>query len=262
MIGLRYLEHLGPGDIAFLEAAAGRPLRPDTIRAALSAEPVYEALFGPGSIPAPVRVSPFLVFAVLIERVALQLQTAAFVEEWLGPGRTLPVFDVQGLRDFVAVDGNRLFLAELLASYTHVASGSTWRRTPRGWRRTRYSELDPVRLAELVEALPAAERPGVLRRLGDVGLFLSGIFPERVSRHPLQPRELHRVGALLGGLPDELALAGAGGMAQLEWLGRRAYRLAALPDRDAGFGPARRVLNVLAGRHLSGQRSNWFGAEG
>src|SRR5256885_13132420 len=39
---------------------------------------------------------------------------------------------------------SRLFLAELLASYTNVASGSTLVKTSRGWPRHRFSELDPM----------------------------------------------------------------------------------------------------------------------
>ncbi len=56
------------------------------------------------------------------------------------------------------------------------------------------------------------------------------------------------------------------GMWLLEWLGRRAYRLAAragggegeLRDVAEAFGRARRVLNVLTGRHLYPTRERWF----
>src|SRR5262249_56521487 len=82
---------------------------------------------------------------------AKDLEHAVFIEEWLGPARTVPVFDVASLREFMASNSHRAFLAELLASYTRVASGSVWQRTPRGWRRRRYSELDPLRLTQLLE---------------------------------------------------------------------------------------------------------------
>ena len=86
------------------------------------------------------------------------------------------------LREFFAADGRRLFLTELLTSYTRVASGSTYVRTARGWRRRRFSELDPLRLASLLDAVPEAERPGIYRRLGDLALFLTGVFPDRTDR--------------------------------------------------------------------------------
>ena len=77
------------------------------------------------------------------------------------------------------------------------SSSSCWRRTPtwsvgapgsatrRGWRRRRFSELDPVQLAGMLEAVSPAERPGVLRRLGDLALFLTGVFPDHTASTPL-----------------------------------------------------------------------------
>lgn len=266
MIGLRYLEHLGEADLAFLAAATGEgpPRDPEQVQRLLRSPRVFEALFGREGEEPMVHATPFLAFAVLVEKVAVDLEHATFVEEWLGPGRTVPVFDTAALREFLAPPRHRLYLAELLTSYTRVASGSIWYRTPRGWRRRRYSELDPLRLAELLELAPEQERPWILRRLGDLGLFLSGVFPEHVATHPLQPRHLRRIGRVLGAEepPDELALSGAGGVLQLEWMGRRAYRLAELPELASGFGQARRVLNVLTGRHLYARRERWFGSPG
>ena len=83
----------------------------------------------------------------------------------------------------------RLFLAELLASFTRVASGR-YRVTAGGRTRTRrFSELDPVRLAGLLEEVPEAERPGIYRRLGDVTLFLTGVFPGYAADRALGPVE-------------------------------------------------------------------------
>ena len=237
---------------------------------------VAGALFG-GAEPDPVVfASPFLVFSVMVHRVAAELEGAAFVEEWLGPGRSVPVFDVGTLREFLAGASRRAFLAELLTSYTRVASGSVWQRTPRGWRRRRYSELDPLRLAQLLEVVPEEQRASVCRRLGDLALFLSGVFPEYAASHPLQARHLDRIGRLLDatGLdapsppPEDVATASGPqrGIWLLEWLGRRAYRIAArsaapgpdLRDVVEGFGRARRVLNVLTRRFIYPSRERWF----
>ena len=54
-------------------------------------------------------------------------------------------------------------------------------------RTRRFSELDPVRMAGLLEAVPQAERPGVYRRLGDVALFLTGVFPDYATTRALGP---------------------------------------------------------------------------
>lgn len=277
---LHYLEHLTDADLDMLAAAAGvgreglAGLRgdPEALDALLGHQSLFEALFGGGADDPVLRVSPFLAFAVLVHRAAADLEQASFVREWLGPRRSVPIFDVSGLREFLARAERRLVLAELLASYTKVASGSVWFRTAHGWRRRRYSELDPLRMAELLEVVPPTEHAHLYRRLGDVCLFLAGVFPEHVAGHPLSARQLDRLGRLLQGTgdtaPDEL-LAGAGGIHQLEWAGRRAYRRAAAAlrppawRRAAGelaehFGRARRILNFLTGRYLFPARTLWF----
>jgi hypothetical protein len=251
---------------------------PGLVGALLERPSLFDAVFGvPGRDPL-LLASPLLVFSVLVHQAARDLEEVAFVREWLGPGQTVPVFDAAGLREFLASARRRDFLARLLASYTRVASGSFWVRTARGWRRRRYSELEPVRLAELLEVVPETERPAVRRRLGDLCLFLAGVFPEYATSRPLPPRQLERAVRLLeGGLTasgaglGELARAGSGQgpLWTLEWLGRRAYALAAVGlgqgTREAvldevveGFGRARRVLNLVTARYLRPSRDRWF----
>jgi hypothetical protein len=278
---------LSAADLALLAEVAGGGLTAETLRAdpdrvdsLLRGPAVHAALFGGGEVDARVFASPYVVFSVLVHRVAAELERDAFVDEWLGPGRTVPVFDVASLRDFLTDAGRRAFLAELLASYTRVASGSVWSRTARGWRRRRFSDLDPLELAQLLEVVPEEQRPQVCRRLGDLALFLTGVFPEHAAAHPMEPRHVERVWRLLNatGLdasappPDELARAGSAerGIWLLEWIGRRAYRLASRASPDApelravgeAFGRARRVLNVLTGRHLRPTRERWFPSAG
>jgi hypothetical protein len=277
-----YARLLRDQDLRLLTAAAGQRVDdeaafqrlradPDRIESLLRQPAFFEALFGSGERDPLLLASPFLVFATLVLRVAQDLEGAAFVEEWQGPNRRLPVFDVESLRGFLAEPRHRTLLAELLASYTRVASGTWWERTERGWRRRRYSELDPVRLAELLEAVPAEQREGVYRRLGDLALFLSGVFPEHVATHPLPARQLQRIARLLEDEsgPGELSLASgqARGVWLLEWLGRRAYRLAVRAGRPpaaeleglvGGFGHARRVLNLLTSRYIYPSRELWF----
>jgi len=280
----RYIRLLTAADMELLQSAAGGPaadeLRSDPAKLdqLLRSPAVFEALFASATDQDPLlSASPFLAFSVLVNRVATDLEHAVFIEEWLGPTRTVPVFDVASLREFMARNSHRAFLAELLASYTRVASGSVWQRTPRGWRRRRYSELDPVRLTQLLEVVTDTQRAAVCRRLGDLALFLSGVFPEHAAAHPLQPRHVERINRLLNATsleapappPDELA-RGSGpqqGIWLLEWLGRRAYRLAIraaghssgdLRDVVDQFGRARRVLNVLTRSYLYPSRERWF----
>lgn len=192
--------------------------------------------------------APQDVFRELLDQTAAELANATYVEEWLGPRQRLPVFDVQVLRDFLEVRAYRDRLAVLLASYVKVQSGTVWERSAGRWRRRRYSELNPVDLAEL----------GAFSRLGDLALFLSGVFPEHVSIHPLEPRIVARLAGLLEQNPGEIARAQEP-FWTMEWLGKSAYARAGEPELTANFRTARRLLNVLTGRHLFPVRDRWFG---
>src|ERR1700694_5810369 len=274
MLGAFYLEHLSDADLAFLGATGEfhHDMRrdPNLLEALIDSPATFRALFTvPGRDPL-LRGSPFLLFAVLIHRVVRDLGQASFVEEWVGPRQRVPVFDTGSLRDFGADPLRRLFLAELLASYTNVASGSTLVKTRRGWRRRRFSELDPMRLIELAEMVPEADRPSVYRRLGDLSLFLTGIFPDYAGERLVAERERRQLERALG-TADRERSDRRDGVWLLEQLGRRAYRIAqqgadrraamagVLAEVSENFAAARRVLNFLTDRYLFPMRRQWFG---
>lgn len=269
---LLYLEHLTERDFDLIASSvpefAGTELlrsrlreRPELIDRLLEEQVLYDALFDQADPVIAAGISPFLAFGVLVNRAGRDLERAAYVSEWTGPGKRLPVFDVETLREFVDEGTRRYFLVEFLASFTKVASGTRWVKTRKGYRRKRYSELDPVRLAEMVEQLPPTQRAAGYRRLGDVALFLSGIFPDHTARHPLGPVERRRLSRSAAIDPkaalteDDLAFFETAGTA---WY-RKAVDTAAsvvgvgprfLHDVADRFSPARRVLNYLTDRYL------------
>lgn len=169
-------------------------------------------------------ISPFLVFAAAVHRIAADMRGSGYVPERTAPGLRVPVFDGPQLTAYLAAPAHRLFLAELLASFARSSSGVILTRTPQGLRRRRWSDLDIGRLVMLLEAVPEADRPPVWRRLGDLALFLIGVFPASVDRlmtGRLEPVRLARLTGLAA--PPDF-----GGPAELtEWLGAGWYRLAA-----------------------------------
>jgi hypothetical protein len=125
-----------------------------------------------------------------------------------------------------------------------------------------------VKLAGLIEVAPEESRPGIYRRLGDVSLFLAGVFPDYSAMHAFGPVDVSRLlrsARVPAGDRDGLAAAPA--LDLLEYLGARWYRaaLATAPVRTARldvvgevaerFRQARRVLNHLADRYLVGSGS-------
>ena len=275
MVGRLYLEHLSDSDLALLAlAGTGGDVRrdPERLEALIDSPATFRMLFAePGRDPL-LRGSPFLIFAVLVHRVVRDLGHVSFVEEWVGPRQRVPVFDTDRLRDFGADPRRRLFLVQLLASYSQVASGSTLVRTRRGWRRRRFSELDPIRLIELAELVSDAERPSVYRRLGDLSLFLTGIFPDYAGERLVAERERRGLERMLARANRERS-ENRDGVWLLEQLGRRAYRIAqeatdhqtamaaVLAEVSENFAAARRLLNFLTDRYLFPTRRQWFGAD-
>lgn len=274
-----YAEHLTEADLRLLSGvapiSATPPRDPAAIERLLADPRVFEAVFRPDGVAAghTVLVSPFLAFGVAVHRAVSDLADLDHLPERSGLRQRVPVFDTPELRDFLSSAARRLFLAELLASFTRVASGRYRVRSGGRSRTRRFSELDPVRLAGMLEAVPEESRPGVYRRLGDVSLFLAGVFPDYSAAHALGPLD---AGRLLRSARVPAAerdgLAAAPPLELLEYLGARWYRaaLAAAPVRTANltvvgevaarFRQARRILNHLADRYLLGPDSPWFQA--
>ncbi|MGH8874292.1 MAG: hypothetical protein ACRDVM_03440 [Acidimicrobiia bacterium] len=276
--GLRYIEHLTERDLEVLleatdPAEASRLLQddPGLIDRLLSSQDVFDRVYRSDG------VSPFLVFGLLVHRAAAELDRMDYVPEWVAPRRRLPVFNVAPLRDLLADRSRRLFLAELLASFTRVASDSYLVRTRRGMRRRRFSELDPFHLIEIAEAAPAATRPGVHRRLGDVALFLTGCLPDHTGSRRFTFPEMERLAGAVSLDAGSLLALVAGveepgrSLALLEIAGARWYRMAHQAAYEmSGAGPpqlavvadrfheARRVLNYLADRHLYPFEQDWL----
>src|SRR5713101_9253779 len=236
LVGSEYASHLTDADLRLLASVARGPedaswLRgdPGALVGLLGDPRVFEAVFGPGdnfgeaSGGRAIPVSPFLTFAVAVHRSAAELASVDHVAERSGATRQrVPLFDVPDLRDFLGSQARRLFLAELLASFTRVASGRYRVRAGGRMRTRRFSELDPVRLAGLLDAVPQAERPGVYRRLGDVTLFLTGVFPDYATTRALGPLDAGRLlrAARLPSSQQE-RLAGTPAMELWEYLGGR-----------------------------------------
>ena len=267
-VELLYRQHLSDHDrVVLSEAAPGIPLVES-----LETGAVEEAVFGSDQwgVRHVAPVTPFLTFAVAVHRTAWHIGHSTHVDEWAGPRMRLPVFDGARLSEFLAVPVRRFFMVELLASYTHVSSGVAWEQTARGWKRRRFSELDPFTLVGLLESVEAAQRPGIYRRLGDLALFLTGVFPDHTAREiPAGARAARML--RLSGLSAE-AVESLEPLAFYEFLGSRWYRqagrsLAGSPtasvsvaaDYGERFNDARRILNSVTDRYLFPLRQQWFG---
>lgn len=284
----RYLELLGEGDLTVLgrasklQPAADAPAwfraRPERVAAALDAPATFDALFPAGPTGPDTKleaVTPLLIFAVMIHRAAADIGGHPHVPERVGSRLLVPLFDGGRLTAFAAEPASRLLLVELLGSFTRIASGPQWELSRGRWRRRRFSEMNPAHLARLAADLPFDERAGPYRRLGDLALFLNGVFPDHAARTTLSPIDVDRIlrsiphhdRAELARLVERDQLDAAGPL--LGALGPRWYRLAAaavpipsMRSQLAGladqFEVARRFLNFVTDHYLWTRRDRLF----
>jgi hypothetical protein len=285
VVGSGYADHLTDADLGLLASvtqevrepawpAATAWLRghPEHLPELIADRRVFQAVFGPGEQAARATLaSPFLIFAVAVHQAASELESMDHVPERSGPRGRVPLFDAPELRDFLGSPTRRLFLAELLGSFTRAAGGQ-YRATVHGRPRARrFSELDLARLAGTLDTVPEAERPGVYRRLGDVALFLTGVFPDYAAAHALGPVSAAGLLSAAQVSPRQREqLTAAPAIDLFEYLGARWYRVAwsLAPARTARlavvaevadrFRQARRVLNHIADRCLFPAGNPWF----
>jgi len=219
-------------------------------------------------------ISPFLLFAAAVHRTAVDLAGASYAPERTAPRRRIPLFDCGRLTVYLAAPRHRLFLADLLASFARISGGVVL--APDGQHRRRWNDADPHRLAVLLDAVPPGQRPPVWRRLGDLALFLAGVFPDAAERLVPDKAAASRLArrtlpeAAPGTRPNRIPEGSAPDL--IEWLGVRWYEQAArhlsgdvtreLRERAEQFRPARRVLNTVTDRYLLPYSADWLSAPG
>lgn len=244
------------------DLAADLRRRPWAIHDLLSDRDVLDTVLDRHAHPANV-VSPFLLFWVLAHAAAAELREATYVSDWAGMRTRLPMFDVEPVHEFLEDAGRLTFLAALLSSYV-VPRPAPVPADP----------LDFESLAAWLGQATAPDRVLLLRRLGDLALFLTGVFPDRTGPQVIDPRLAERLGSSVEMTAEEiLALCDRGsiapGIEALETLGSRWYTAAAQEDVSIPavvidvahrFRSARRVLNHLSDRWLYEIDLNWGSA--
>ncbi|MBC7242386.1 MAG: hypothetical protein H5T60_08080 [Anaerolineae bacterium] len=210
-----------------------------------------------------VELSPWLYFTILLRRVTRELAQEAFTVE-LRSRQKVILFDTEKVVELLQDEAIRDYLAQMLASFTRVESVTIRMRVRRGvWYRVRASELDVENMIRYAESLEPAFRYGAYRRIGEVCLFLAGVFPEHIDpsrRYPAQQLARWRARSqLLTRLED------------YESHGQAFYRLASEHEQARVEGMdtllrtlaedfifAEKALNVLTQRHLQLARHELF----
>ncbi|MGQ9681261.1 MAG: hypothetical protein ACUVX9_01860 [Anaerolineae bacterium] len=151
------------GDPAFLEAL-------------LAHERVFGRLLADET--ALLGVSPVLFFTSLLAQARRELENQAYTLERRARQR-IAMFDARPAARLLGDVALRNYLATMLASFMRVQSVTHRIRLRHGvWLRWRSSDLDVDSLIRYASSVEPEARFGAYRRIGDVCLFLAGMFPE------------------------------------------------------------------------------------
>ena len=213
-----------------------------------------------------IRISAALYFEVLLRRASKDLESSAYTVERSGKQR-IAVFDADSVSDLLAQPPVLYYLAGMMASFTRIHSQVTWVRVRRGLRRKiRRNDMDVDSLMKLCEDATETEKFPYYKRIADVCLFMTGVFPNHYDpgRWRLGPLAQNAVQLRRGQL----------GLDQYEELGRRFYTLAERHPASAmldlsdvfatlaeHFTSAGKPLSHVAERYLHAGGARLFAAE-
>ena len=122
------------------------------------------------------KISPSLYFEVLLRRAQKDLISSSYTIEREGRGN-IPVFDTGKVAGFLDTPNMLEYLANMLASFTRIRSFVVPVRVRKGIRRrVRYNDMDVDSLIDFAARADESERFSYYKRIGDVCLFLTGLF--------------------------------------------------------------------------------------
>ncbi|MEW6424736.1 MAG: hypothetical protein AB1523_08330 [Bacillota bacterium] len=210
------------------------------------------------------KISPYLFFEILLRQAHRDLQTRTYTYEKIGLTTEIPVFDAQKVSGFLKDDGLRTYLAGMLSSFTKTQSTVIYFKIGKKYHKRKYSDLDVDDLKELSVLVEEEYKFPLYKRIADVCLFLTGIFPEAIEQGVRYPSS---------GRARPPAIAGKKRRSIDDYIqeGQEFYRLAAERSHStSGWGAGvfnrladnfehvRKPLLYIAGRYLSFQKHRWF----
>jgi hypothetical protein len=201
-----------------------------------------------------VRVSPYLMFSVLLRRVRRDLEGRSFMFERDERGRRIPVFEAPQATQLLGHVATREYLIELLCSFVRTNTSLLYWKERGAWHKRKFSDLDLDDMIALCHLVDPAFKPPLYKRVADIALFLTGIYPDHSSFVVRRSRS---------------QVARGRAVADYEREGRRFYTLAAqepqppwpgsvFRDLAEKFTLAREALNTLNDYYLKPLRAQFF----
>ena len=212
------------------------------------------------------KVSPALYFEVLLRQAHKELEGFTHTVEQSGR-ESIPIFDTQEVVELLGRPSVLEYLAQMLASFTRIQSYVVPRRVRKGIRRRiRYNDMDIDSLLQFCANADEQHRLGFYKRIADVCLFISGLFPGYTfsnRRYPTTRQQQPRLRARMRRSLEDY-----------ETEGRRFYGLAEkhptarILELSEVFGflrqeftSARKPLSFIATQYLHSRKHQMFGLQ-
>jgi hypothetical protein len=203
-------------------------------------------------------ISPRLLFDILLRKTARVLNKESYILERVGR-QVVPVFDAKEAGDFLARKSVIPYLSDMLSSFTKIESFTLLLGVKEGvWQKLRLNTMDIESLVHFCSMIDEDDRFPFYKRIADVCLFISGVFPEfAFSLDPYKP------GGPLRGKGKTLE--------EYEREGKEYYRLAAehqaariaelaeiMKELSRHFLLAKKSLNFIADFYLRFRKQRLF----
>ena len=227
----------------------------DLVEVMLDDERLFRRIMDEG---AWVRISPYLFFTILLRQARKDLHGGYTVERW-GQSYRLPVFDGSQVAALLEGGDVQYYLAGMLTSFTRVGSTVVYFRHRGRTHRRSFSDMDMDDMVGLSQGVEPEYRFAFFKRIADIALFLTGVFPEYVTaasvgvtngprlsgRRTRTIEEYQNDGRQFCLMAAECAPAGS---ADVALLGKIA----------GNFDLARKPLNLVSERYMPLSRFQWF----
>jgi len=127
------------------------------------------------------RISPYLMFAVLVRRIRRDLEKEPYLYQRDTDGRRIPVLAAPEAVNLLTESTMRDYLAEMLCSFIRTNTGTAHRNEPGGMRKQKFCDIDMDDMIALCQLVEPHFIPRLYKRIGDIALFFAGIYPEHTS---------------------------------------------------------------------------------
>lgn len=133
-----------------------------------------------GSEEILLKISPRLLFEILLRGTKKELEKRTWVLERIGTQK-IPVFGLDKIVELLGQKEILDYLANMLSSFTKIESFTLLVRVRKDvWRKIRFNDMDIDSLIRFSEIVDEENKFTFYKRIADVCLFITGVFPEYV----------------------------------------------------------------------------------